>query len=392
MSFISDYLLYSSGNKAPKIFHEWTGVSVIASAIGRRVWVTQGHWNRYPNLYIILVGDPANGKSTAMGIGERLLESLGGVPIAPAAITKEAMTKVLGEGDNQINISRCGKPYVFSQYSIFSNEMVTLLGTAPIGMIEFFTDVWDKESEFVVVTKGKGTDKIINPFINILGCMTPEKTSNLLKTSIIDGGFSRRCIFVYNNKRGKAVPRPVVTPEQREAESRCLQRLKKIREIRGEFTWQKESEEFFDSWFAKNEIELNTRSDLVLQGYFGSKHELLLKTTMCLALAESDETVLTPLHMKKALDLLGRTEINLGRVFRASGDNKEAALAERIISRLEHARDQNLGPVLGKVIYKELFDDGNRDEIYRTLYQLLNTDQIEEVKLNNPGTYYKLKE
>ena len=38
-------------------------------------------------------------------------------------------------------------------------------GGNPIGMIDFFTDVWDQEV-FRVETKNKGTDIILNPYVS----------------------------------------------------------------------------------------------------------------------------------------------------------------------------------------------------------------------------------
>ena len=152
-----------------------------------------------------------------------------------------------------------------------------MLGSNPIGMIDFFTDVWDEE-EFVVETKNKGTDKIPHPYVTILGCMTPQITSALLKQNIISGGFSRRCIFVYHNKRAKPIPRPVVTDEQRLAKKRCMQRLLELEKIRGQFKWTPGAEEFFDAWYLENHHKLQHATDLVLQGYYKSKDGLLLKS------------------------------------------------------------------------------------------------------------------
>jgi len=377
MSFIEDYLLYSSGNKAPKLFHQWSAISTLSSVVGRRVWISQGHWKRYPNLYVILVGDPANGKSTAMKIAQNLLIDLKDVPLGPSSITKERLTKLLGEEGSRCHkrIMVNGEAKSYTHLSVFSNEMLTLLGRDPLSMIDFLTDVWDCEKEFAVETKNQGCDIIKAPFITVLACMTPEKTTNLLKQNIIDGGFSRRCVFVYNNRRGKATPRPIITKEQYEAKERCLVRLRQIRQVNGEFVWTKETEEFFDDWFENNQRELDTKVDLVTQGYFGCKDELLLKVTMLLTVAETDERTLELSRMQRALDLLKATEKTLHLVFSGMGENRQARIGQKILNMLLHTNE----PVKEKRIYAELFSDGDREQIQQTLHHLEQIDKIKQV-------------
>ena len=377
MNYFENYLLYSSGNEAPPLYHKWSAIAALSAAIGRRVWVTQGHWDRHPNLYIIFVGDPANGKSTSMNISKKLIKKIPNIPVLASAITKERLTQLLANEDPEISsckvmTSRSGRPYEFSQATLYANELVTLLGTNSMAMIDFFTDVWDEGEEFVVETKNKGTDKIPNPYVTLLGCMTPQVTSALLKQNIISGGFSRRCIFVYNNKRGKPIPRPIVTEGQKHAGTACLKRLQQLSKVCGQFQWTPEAIELFDPWYVENSTKISRSIDIVMQGYFRSKDELVLKIAMLLQLAECDELLITQPKLAQALELLSETELGLARVFAGTGDNKQSKMAEKVIIHLESAGK----PILEKVIYRELFNDGTRLEIEQVLHHLLQTDKI----------------
>jgi hypothetical protein len=376
MSYLENYMHYASGNEAPEIFHKWAAISALSATIGRRVFVTQGHWQRHCNLYVILVGDPANGKSTAMNISKKLIMSLPSIPVMASSITKERLTQLLSNEDTtkascRIVTSRFGRPYEFSQATLYANELVTLLGTNSMAMIDFFTDVWD-EDEFVVETKNKGTDRIPNPFVTLLGCMTPQVTSSLLKQNIISGGFSRRCIFVFNNKRGRPVPRPIVTDAQKAARTVCLSRLNELLKVRGEFQWAQGATEMFDEWYNYNSRLIGKSVDIVMQGYYRSKDELVLKLAMLLQLSDNDELLLTPEKIQEALGILSDTESGLSRVFAGTGDNHQAKMAEKILIHLESTDE----PMLEKQIYRELFSDGSRLEIEQVLHHLVQTDRI----------------
>ena len=53
--------------------YAWVGVSTIAGALRRKVWIDQAYFKWYPNFYIILVAPPGIvAKSTTASLGMRL--------------------------------------------------------------------------------------------------------------------------------------------------------------------------------------------------------------------------------------------------------------------------------------------------------------------------------
>ncbi len=389
MSFISDYIAYVSGNEVPQVYHEWASLSVIASMMGRRVWVDQGDFFIYPNLYVIFVGDPANGKSTAMDLAESIAEELK-IPICPDSVTKEKLTQLLGgksspfrrdfKIDNVVYENTC--------ITIFADEILTLLGTAPLEMVKVLTALYQKKGDYKVATKNKGDDLIKRPSVNILGCMTPEVTTSLIKQSIISGGFSRRCIFVYRDRNDLCVPRPKKTPEQFAAKERCLARGRKISTLKGQFQWHPEAYEFFDDWYGRNKAMTLQHRDMATIGYYRAKDGMLLRVSMLITLSESDDLILTRPVLERALDLLNDTEKSLHRVFEGAGRNVQSSMAARAITMAERAKDKT---VTEKEFFLYLFEDGPRDEIAQVLHQLVSTDRLRKI-VSKGITKYQLIE
>lgn len=382
-TYLDNYAIYSSGNEAPPIYHKWAGICTLSNLISRKVWVEQGFFTVYPNLYVIFVGNPGNGKSTAMKIARDLIRVTDPdyTPIVPSSITRESLTKDLGDSGNKYlkSYELHGKQVPYTPANIFANEIVTLLGSNPIGMIEFFTDIWD-EDVFEVNTKNAGKDSIPKPAVNICGCMTPEITNNLLKENIISGGFARRCIFVHASRRGEPVPIPVITPEQLEARNACLSWGKKLTEVVGEFSWDPEAKQLFVDWYKQNHEFVHTNTDVWLNGYYTSKNALVLKVAILLALSESLELTLKPNHIQDSLDLLAETELDMHRVFAGTGRNSEANLAMRVLAMLDSAPD---GTVREKKVFSVLFDNGTYDEITRAINHLINVDKVVRVTIGN---------
>lgn len=388
-NYLDNYAIYSSGNEAPSIYHKWAGICTLASFVSRKVWVEQGFFTVYPNLYVIFVGNPGNGKSTAMKISRDLVRTFDpdNCPIVPSSITRESLTKDLGDsGQKYVKTYHFeGEEVPYTPANIFANEIVTLLGSNPIGMIEFFTDIWD-EDKFEVNTKNAGKDSIPKPAVNICGCMTPEITNNLLKENIISGGFARRCIFVYANRRGEPVPIPTITEEQLKARDACLRWGKELTTVVGEFEWAPDAKQLFIDWYKENHAFVASNTDVWLNGYYTSKNALVLKVAILLSLSESVVLTLQKRHVQESLDLLAETELDMGRVFAGTGRNAEANLAMRIMTMIDSAPDKK---VKEKKVLSILFDNGTYDEITRAINHLINIEKIDKLAIG--GAMYLRK-
>jgi len=385
VDFISDYLEYTAGNEVPRVYHEWSALSVLSSLVGRRVWVDQGIFTLYPNLYVIFVGDPANGKSTAKDIAEEMSTDFE-VPIAPDDVTKESLTLMMGKEDSECRrpFKYNGKTYENTQITIYADELLTLLGNDPLSMVKLLTALYSKKGTYVASTKGKGTDIIKCPYVSILGCMTPEITTALIKQSIINGGFNRRCNYVFRNRLDKAVPRPQETPTQSKARQRCMNRGYLIQQLKGGFKWEKGATDFFDDWYETNFIILQQRLDLITKGYYRAKDGMMLRIAMLIQLASSDNLLLTIPSMEKALVLLNDTEKTLHRVFEGAGRNVQSGMAAKLITMLEQVKDNTMTE---KEIRVYMWGSGDTDETFKVLAHLISTDRIRKVSKSGKPVY-----
>jgi len=382
MTFLEAYKIYSSGTESSPSYHEWCGLSILASACSRRIFINQGRFTRYPNLYILLVGDPASGKSTAMSFARRMVKDFGKVQISPASITKEALTQLMGKADSPCKkqFTLNGKVIDYTPISIFANELVTLLGTEPARAIDFFTDIWD-EPVHVVATKNKGCDDIPGPFVNLLGCLTPATVDGLFKQKLITGGFARRTIFVADQAKGSPVPFPEETPEQQEAYSFCLRRIHELDSMKGEVLWSPEAKEIFHPWYIENNARMHEEQDPATKGYLRSKDEIVMKLALLMTMSKGNDMLLKGDTLQEALDQLRRVEPNMRRVLVGSGRNVLASISTEILNYLK-AQSR---PVLQKKIEAIFNSKVNNLELVECLSHLVRTDCIKKTEITEPG-------
>lgn len=391
MSFLRDYTQFAGGNESPSIYHTWAGLSAIGNFLSRKVWTEMGYFEIHPNMYVLLVGDPGIKKSTAMKLSQRLVIEVGDREIAPASITKEALMLHMGKKDSPCQLVFEKSPGIAKDVRhlcIYANELVTLLnaGGNPMGMIDLLTDIWDMDP-YKNVTKNKGSDIIPGPFVSILGCMTPEVMHNLLFQQIISGGFTRRCIFVFADRNEKPVPRPELTQAQKDAWDRCVAKGRELLQWQGAFTWSDEFNEVWIKWYEKNFIAAENSESLVMQGFYRSKAEYVLKLMMLITASESDDSmVLEPPAFHAALAFLEQIEPMLPRIFENTGRNElspiAGAIERKIISKDE--------PMKVKTIYAMFYKDATQQEIDGILDHLIKTEQIKAAQITVGGTPVRL--
>lgn len=380
MSFLQDYIAFSSGNESPDVYHKWCALSALSSLVSRRVKIDREIYTCYPNMYVLLVGNAGIKKSTAMSLAKRLLKEVGTVPIAPTAITKEALTELLGQEDSPHKLTYKttvdGKPktVTYTHASIFANELVTLLncGGNATNMIEFLTDIWEMD-DFQVYTKGRGKDFIVKPYLNILGCLTTETITNLLNTKIISGGFHRRCMFIYSNDYGNPIAFPSVSSTQLEAWDRCVARGKELQKIRGEFTWTDSARSFYKHWYEDilHAAKIDEPSE-VRQGFMNSKGDYVLKVAMLVVLSDSNELVLTKESLELALAFIDEIEPNMGVVFEGAGRNELSPIA----SAIEQLVNTTEKPITVPRIHATFYNQASTSEIDDVLNHLSTTGKI----------------
>lgn len=333
MPFLRSYQDFVGNLEVPPSYHTFCSLVALAALTQRKVYTMKGDYIRiYPNLYVILVGPPGIGKNTAMEVTEDLLHHFK-LPVSAESVTREKLILDI-QAQEQIlaHLPADDKYRMISPYTCFATELSEFLGAGGIGMISFLTDIYSRNL-YEVRTKNKGVVKLNGPFLNLIAGTTPDWITTYLKDDIISGGFSRRCIFVYETARFGSNPLPKITPQMRAAWEKVVERSETIRKLAGPFKWSDEATRFFVNWYPTR----LAKPDPNLLGYYETKDIQMLKVAMLVALSEQDELVLERHHMTAALDLLALVEMNLSRVFQGIGRNELNAATTKVSDALINA-------------------------------------------------------
>lgn len=311
----------------------WCGVSAIAGALRRRVWIDQAYFQWYPNLYIILVAPPGIvSKSTTADTAMSLLREVPGINFGPSVVTWQALVKGFAEASEAFQVGP--EFHTMSPMTIVSSEFGNLLNPKDKDMVDMLVNLWDGKN-FTKSTKMSGTDEVVNPWINIVACTTPEWIAGSFPEYMVGGGFTSRCLFVYADQKAQFVAYPAtqVPKDLRAQAADLIHDLEHIAvNLVGEYRIEPEALEWGTDWYHRHYTQDAKQLDPVrFGGYIARKQTQAHKVAMVLAASCRDELVITRGDLETAVAMITDLEPDMGRVFEKIGMKEDAVQLDRLV-------------------------------------------------------------
>lgn len=356
MDFIDTYIKYREQTEPPYIYHRWAAISAIAAALGRNMYFPFGDQRIFPNLYVMLIGEPAARKSTAIKQMKGILADSGYNSFAAdktrqekflmdlAGVQEDGATTKKGNTFNDTttlenlwgNTEDSGGP---KEVYIASDEFSDF---TPPGSGEFYTllgNLWDYDEEkksFTHRLKNSVSLEIYQPTINILGGITPELFSKTFPPEIIGTGFLSRMIMIHGERSSRKYHIPKKGDNLiKEKLSEHLQNLRSINV--GEISYTSEADDLLSNLYSGWE-ELD---DVRFRSYSSRRYTQLIK--LCLIYFASSYTgaqtaQITPELIIRANTTLTAAERIMPLALGEFGKNKNSAVQNVIMEMISNAR------------------------------------------------------
>jgi len=326
---------FTSGTEAPRRMHFWVGVSAIAGALRRHVWIDMKRFKWYPNFYIILVAPPGViSKTTTMDMSMDLLKAVPGIKFGPDVVTWPALVETFAASGESFQIGEDWIP--MSAITLASGELGNLINPQDRDMINLYISLWDGRASFEKITKTSGRDTIEAPWINMIGCTTPHWIADNMPSATVGGGFTSRCVFVYGDKKETliALPDEAVRPDYEQLHADLIADLEEISiNLIGPFTIPEEARVWIREWYRVLWTEESkTIDDARLEGYLARKQTHMMKLAMILSASRGSSREIILEDVVLADKMLLATEDDLGKVFSRIGRTDDSLHAEQFIN------------------------------------------------------------
>lgn len=378
--FLQAYLKLTEEQESPELFHLWSAISIISATLGRKCKVKRGHFDCFPNQYIILVSGSARcRKTSAARFAMKLYEKADIGNAESGKITTAMLYRDLNDRQKETGTS---------SMFIYSPELGSLLGPDSYisGLMMALTDFYDCPGTTGNRTKNQGVDVLKNVFINILGCTTPGWLSQM-PPDMVEGGFSSRVLFVVQNKPRRPNPFPSYTEEMKGIESNLVHDLQQIAKMKGDFQLTEKAVIYYENWY-RREYERVDDGDVRLRAYLARKGEHVLKVGMCISAARSDDREIDHIDITASLKLLEQLEANMPTAFRGVSFSESTKHIDRIMGQLQDAG----GAMDHSTLLKRNSYYMDRDEMRKVIDTLLESNMIRMDTAKGKRRYHVIEE
>ena len=336
--FLSAYVDYAGFSEAPRRMHFWSGVSAVAGALRRRVWLEMGYFRWFPNMYVIFVAPPGIvSKSTTMAIAMDLLRKVPDIEFGPDIVTWPALVTAFAQSTRSFEYN--GVSHIQSALTLQSSEFGNLVNPQDREMVDLLVDLWDsRQGAFKKVTKGSGNDTVENPWINLIACTTPAWIAGNFPEYMIGGGFTSRCLFVYADRKERLVAYPAdQMPQGLETRRQALVHdLSHIAEVLcGPFLLTPDAKSWGETWYRfhhQSPPEALAADEARFGGYLARKQTHIHKLAMIVSASHSDSRLISAEDIAFAHAMVSDLELDMPKVFDKIGRTEESIQAERFIN------------------------------------------------------------
>lgn len=326
--WLKAYETYANDDFTPKQFNHWSGLSALAGALERKVWLP---WNDtfsyYPNIYVLLVSLPGAGKSTALNKAVGMLQELnlrtGTLNILPSQNTEAKFIELMGQSSsfehgNKIIYQSAG--YFFASEA--SNSLKNLYGD----FIACLTDFYDCPPFWEKATMKDARTTIQNLCLNVLAGSTYDYLGKLVTDDNIMGGFASRMIYVVHRDKlvrkqkfqlGGAQADPIRTAYRKA----LIEDLEQIHRLVGPFAGNAEFSAAWEKWYPVYEERRQSNPSEKLQSLLVRTNTNVLKLSMLYAVARGNDMMLTGEDWENALNSILPIEQEIPNIFREAKSN-----------------------------------------------------------------------
>ena len=332
--WLTAYVRYASVTEAPKRMHFWAGVSALAGALRRKVWIDMKRYTWYANFYIVFVAPPGIvAKSTTADISMNLLKQVAGIKFGPDVITWPALATAFAASSESFCYN--DEWYPMSAMTLVASELGNLINPTDRDMVNLYINLWDGRKSLEKVTKMAGCDTIEAPWINMVACTTPHWIVDNMPPATVGGGFTSRCIFVYADKKEAFIPfvDEVVGDDDEALAETLIHDLEYIattltgpmRISADARAWERvRYKQFWES--AASRMDSHT-----LEGYAARKQTHLFKTAMVISASRGDSMEVSLEDLQLSETMLTDIEADMDKVFRGIGQKQDSVHTDRFI-------------------------------------------------------------
>lgn len=371
---VGDFLAMTAGASSPALFRKWAGISLVAGACERRVWLRMGQKTTFPNLYTLLVAPPGVGKyiiEIVRDLWASTLEPGTKAPafkVAPDSMTKASLIDALAKASNGTLLPGAPAALTYHSLLIAAEEFSVLLPQYDLEYIGTLNAIWNNKPlhEETRRTGAVRSVKIEFPQLNMLGGVQPGWLASVFPEEAWSTGLASRMLMIYASDRIK-IGLFDDPGDAEEVRSQILLSLGRVSQLYGQAHWTKAAADLAIDWHNKDGAPRPEHSKLA---YYANRRteQHMPKLALVSAISRSGTLLLDRLDVERAIEWLTQAESVMPDIFRAMVGKSDSAIIEELHVAVTSAWAKNhAAPVSNSFIWKFLHERVPGDKIQRII-------------------------
>lgn len=374
---IEDFCEYTGTQRTAQCFREWAGISLVAGALGRRLWIDTDVGQTFGNLYVFLVAPPGRGKGVIRVVGD--LWSSTADPHGtekPFKVARDNVTKaaLIDEMDDAKSAHHIGLPEPFRYQTLLvpSAEFESLLPDYDSAFISTLNTIFDNPPKYEE-RRRTGTQKkveLTNPQLNILAAVQPAYFVMHFPQGAWDTGLVRRIIMIYNDQMEPWRSRQPTEREQRikmHLHGSILKRLGEIFEMYGPVAMAPGAWEVLDNW--EMEGAKPVPSHPKLQHYNTTRGEFVVKLSLISAISRTGQKQVDKQDVERAIRWLLEAEERMPDVYSAmKGESDQLVLYNLHQAMWAWYVQNNRNPIPVSKLFTWLRDNSTSQKVQNLIF------------------------
>ena len=380
--WIANYQLLTEHQESPYCFHLFSGLFVLSATLGRRAFLNRGTYRLFPNIYVFLVAASAQcRKGGAVGIAERMFQEANPkIQLIAQKLTQQSFFETLHN-----NYKEVGR----SEAVMIAEELGVFLGgdkQQGLPMVQLLTKLYNCPDILDYQTRSRGREICNNSWGALLAGTTPEWLKTALPETSLEGGFVGRVLFVHAEKPKGRFAEPYFPDGMWE---NLVHDLRIIGQLEGEFKLTDDGRAFFIHWY-ENDFEPPTDETVRLDGYWGRKHDTLLKLAMLLSISQRNDLTINQLDLETGLKMLETIEPYISTAFEKIQTTMAGASIDHVYRLVKRGTEKD-GGIMRTKLLRALSYKMHAEDITKAIQHLTAADLVEveqKVTDGRPGLLY----
>jgi hypothetical protein len=381
-SWIDGFVQLTEGTSSPVIFRKWTALSIIAGALEQKVWIRTTKRLLRPNLYVLLVGKPGVGKSSAI-FSTNMLRKLPEVHMAPTSVSKASLADAMGDAVRTIVRPGDLKPITaFNSLYVSAEELGNFLSVYENDFMSALNSMYDC-ALYRERKRSLKTELVIeNPQLNILAGTTPGWLASNFPQYAWQEGFASRLMLVYSEE-SKMIDPWAEDETDLVLEAALEEDLSSIHNMFGIMKFDDEVMSLYKEWLFKGQKPVPDHPKL--EHYRTRRPAHLFKLCMCMSAQRTDDRIISVDDYNQAMELLLEIELSMPTIFREMNSGGDRDVIDEAFAFIESTfvRDQAAVPEYKLIHFlsKRVF----AREVKKILEIMVESNVIRPKEIMGPG-------